>query len=82
MVGIAPTRNCNHFLKIGFVIAGGGFYSSYIHQGNRSDKERKLLRKKLVLGVQKVLIIFLKDGCNSTSTKIINEYKECSSKQE
>ena len=23
------------------------FYSYYIHQGNRSDKERKILRKKL-----------------------------------
>ena len=30
-------------LKIGFVVAGGGFYSYYIHQGNISDKEREKL---------------------------------------
>ena len=30
---------CTHFLKI-------GFYSYYIHQGNKSDKERKIERKK------------------------------------
>ena len=24
-LGIAPKRNCTHFLKIGFVVAGGGF---------------------------------------------------------
>ena len=38
---IAPTRDNTHFLKIGFVVAGGGFYSYYIHQGNKSDKEKK-----------------------------------------
>ena len=32
--------------KIGFVVAGGGFYSYHIHQGNKSDKERKIVRKK------------------------------------
>ena len=37
-LGIAPTRNCTHFLKI--VVAGGGFHSSYIHQGYKSDKEK------------------------------------------
>jgi len=26
---------------------GAGFYSYYIHQGNKSDKERKIVRKKL-----------------------------------
>ena len=30
---IAPRRNCTYFLKIGFVVAGGGFNSYYIHQG-------------------------------------------------
>ena len=25
--GIAPTRNCTHFLKIGFMVARGGFIS-------------------------------------------------------
>ena len=47
ILGITPTQNCTHFLKIGFVVAKGGFYSYYIHQGNESDKERKILRKKL-----------------------------------
>ena len=45
--GIAPKQNCTHFLKIGFLFAGGGFYSYYIHQGNKSDKERKIVRKKV-----------------------------------
>ena len=44
--GIAPTLNCTHFLEIGFFVAGGGFYSYYIHKGNKSDKERKIVRKK------------------------------------
>ena len=26
-LGFAPTRNCTHCIKIGFVVAGGGFYS-------------------------------------------------------
>ena len=47
--GIAPT-----FLK---VVAGGGFYSYYIQQGNKSDKEWKILRKKIKL-IQKNLYIF------------------------
>ena len=46
-LGIAPTRNCTHFLKIGFGVAGDGFYSYYIHQGNKSDKEVTIVRKKL-----------------------------------
>ena len=46
-LGIAPTRNCTHILKIGIVVAGGGFYSYYIQQGNTSDKERIFLKKKL-----------------------------------
>ena len=44
-LSIAPTGNCTHFLKL--VVARGGFYSYYIHQGNKSDKERKIARKKL-----------------------------------
>ena len=44
---ISPTRNCTNFLIIGFVVAGGGFYSYYIHhQGNKSDKEMKIINKK------------------------------------
>ena len=44
-LGIVPTRNCTHFLKNGFVVAVGGFYSYYIHQGNKSDKEKKFQKK-------------------------------------
>ena len=36
-----------HPLKIGFLVAGGGVYSYYIPQVNKSDKERKIVRKKL-----------------------------------
>ena len=39
------TRYCTHFLKIEFVVAGGGFHSYYIHQGNKSDKDMKIVRK-------------------------------------
>ena len=44
------TWYCTHtelhqqFLKITFVVAGGEFYSNYIHQGNKSDKQRKIVR--------------------------------------
>jgi hypothetical protein len=41
------TWYCTHFHKIKFVVAGGGFHSYYIHQGNKSIKERKSVRKKL-----------------------------------
>jgi hypothetical protein len=43
---MASTQDCTHFHKIGFMVAGGGFYSYYIHQGNKLDKERKIVRKK------------------------------------
>ena len=46
-LGIAPTRNCTHFLKIIFLVAGSGFYSYYIHPGNKSEKERDIVRKKV-----------------------------------
>ena len=40
--GIGPT-----FLKLGSWSPGAGFYSYYIHQENKSDNERKIVRKKL-----------------------------------
>ena len=43
----ANNRDCTHFLKIGFVVAGGRFYSYFIQQGNKLDKERKIAKKKL-----------------------------------
>ena len=46
-LGIAPTRDCTHFLKIEFMVTGSKFYSYYIQQGNELDKERKIVRKKL-----------------------------------
>ena len=45
--GIDPTRNCIHFLKNGMMVAGGRFYSYYIHPEHKSDKEKKIVRKKL-----------------------------------
>ena len=57
-LGIAPTRNCIYFLKIGFVVAGGGCYSFYMYHGNISDKESKLQEEKDLLHI-------LKYGCNS-----------------
>ena len=46
-LGIAPTQNCTNFFIIGFLIAGGGFYSYFIYQGNKLDKERNIVRKNL-----------------------------------
>ena len=45
-LGIIHTLDCTHFLKIGFVVAGGGVYSYYIHEGNISDKEKKFYAYK------------------------------------
>ena len=64
-IRFTPTRNCTLFPNIGFVVAGGGFYSYYIHQGNKSDKERSFFKENSqILCIQKDLIHFLKDGCN------------------
>ena len=45
---IASTHNCTLFLKIGFMIAGGSFYSYYVHQ-DKSDKESKIIIKKILM---------------------------------
>ena len=39
------TWYCTNFLKIEFVVAGGGFHSYYTHLGNKSDKDMKIVRK-------------------------------------
>ena len=66
---IEPTRYCTHFFKIVFIIAVGGFYSYYIHQGNRSDKERKIVRKKFSIHTKQFITFFkISCGCNSTFT--------------
>ena len=62
-IGIAPTRDCTHFLKIIFIVAGGGFYSYYIHQGNELDKERKVVRKTFY-AYKKIYYIFKKYWSN------------------
>ena len=54
--GIAPT-----FLIV-FEIAGGGFYSYYIHQGHKLDKERKIVTKKLSFMLTKRYNTFFKMG--------------------
>ena len=45
--GIEPTRDCTHFLKIGFVFAKGAFYSYCNLKCIKLDKERKNVRKKI-----------------------------------
>ena len=42
------------------MVAGGGFYFYYIHQGNKLDKERKIVRKKLSFMHTKRFNIFFK----------------------
>ena len=56
------TWYCNHtelhpLFLIGYVVAGVGFYSYYIHQGN---KDRKKYCMKKVLCSQKDIIFFLR----------------------
>ena len=63
------TLYCTHFLKIGFVVAGGGFYSYHIHQGNKSYKQRKIVRKKLSFMPIKRFNTFLKYRCNSVGVQ-------------
>ena len=42
------------------MVAGGGFNSYFIHQGNKSDKEWKIVRKKLSFMNTKILNTFFK----------------------
>ena len=44
--GIEPIRDLTHFLKIGFVVAGGGFYSYHNLVCIKLDKEKRILEKK------------------------------------
>ena len=53
--GIEPTRDWTKFLKVEFVVAGGGFHSYYNLQCIKLDKERKY--KKKVLCIQNFLKI-------------------------
>jgi hypothetical protein len=50
--------------SIGFLLTretGGGFYSYFIHQGNKLDKERKFVKKKNQFYVyKKIKYFFLK----------------------
>ena len=53
--GIGPT-----FLKLESWSPVGRVYSYYIHQGNKSDKERKIVRKQLFFMHNKIINIFSK----------------------
>ena len=55
--GIEPKRDWTHFLKIGFVIAGGGFYSYYNLQYIKLYK-----KKKTVLCIQETFNAVFKMG--------------------
>ena len=61
-INIAPTRNCTHFLKFGFVVAapGAGFIIIISTKGIYQIKKRK----KLSFMNTKRFNTF-KDGCNS-----------------
>ena len=53
----------NHFLKIGFVIDGGGFYSYYNLKCIKLDKQKRILEKKIIfMHTKKHLTQFLKMG--------------------
>ena len=54
------TWYCTRFLKIIFVVAGSEFYFYYIYRGNKSDKERKIVRKKLSFIDTKIFNSFFK----------------------
>ena len=41
-------------------MAGGGFHSYHIHKGNKSDKERKIVRKRLSFMHTKIFNTFFK----------------------
>ena len=54
------SRDCTHFLKIRFVVAGGRLYSYYIHQGIKSDNfSRKGLLKKILISHLPFFICFI-----------------------
>ena len=52
------TWYCTHFLKVGFVVAGGGFYSYYNHQENKSVKEKKIVKKIILMHTKKCTTFF------------------------
>jgi hypothetical protein len=58
MVVYRDSQDCTHSLKIRFVVDGGGFYSYYMHQEKNSDKERKIVRKKVSFMLTKRLNTF------------------------
>ena len=58
-LGIAPTRNCT-FLNLDSWSPGAGFYFYTIHQRNKSDKERKIVRRKISFMLAKRFNTFLK----------------------
>ena len=61
--GITP-----NFLEL-YSWSPGAFYSYYIHQGNKLDKERKIVRKSLISCIEKVFIHFCDSvWCNSMYT--------------
>ena len=60
--------NSTHFLKIEFVVAGGGFYYFYYnHLHINLDKEREICKKKKFYWYKRNKCI-LKNGLNSTPT--------------
>ena len=72
---IATTRNCTHFLKIGFV----GFILIISTKGINQIKKANCKKEKKFYAYKKIYDIFknmdaILFGCNSTSTSIFDEY--------
>ena len=45
-MGIAPTRDCIHFLKDLFVVIGDVFYAYHIQQGKSQEKKFNFMHTK------------------------------------
>ena len=72
--GIEPTRDWIHFLKTGFLAAGGGFYTYYNLQCIILDKEIKNIYKKISVMKKKHLTQCLNMGSIPRLYILLNEF--------
>ena len=59
-LGIAPTRNCTHFLKNGFVVAGAVFIPIISKKGINQIKKENCKKHKISFMHTKGFITFLR----------------------
>ena len=76
LLGIAPTQSCTHFLKIGFIVAGGRvlflLYSHFLKYGcnSKSTPSECIFLYKPIFNYRKtyflikLTIIFMSEWCN------------------